>query len=175
MADGTIDKYFKCWWPKTKSRDAVSSTFDMLVKNCSETDYETWEQHRDRHLGTFQDIANCQAELDEYLGEMSTTTDNEGAQEEHVHDKRTEQQMIAQEAKQQERKKLTALIHKNGLVSTVHIWHLHHFSFLAFSNNASLISKNKMDAKISPYTVFSNPWNLHSLTNSLTIFIYQTC
>ena len=52
----------------------------MLVKNCSEPDYDTWNQHRGQHLGTFEEFEQYEAALNKYEGTIATT-DSEGIHE----------------------------------------------------------------------------------------------
>lgn len=75
-AGGTSETEYRCWWPVEGSKEAMASTFCMLVSNCSEPDHETWRQHKGVKLGTFQDLQKCHLALEKYEYISSTDTDD---------------------------------------------------------------------------------------------------
>jgi hypothetical protein len=75
LSSGDVETYSKCWWPREGSKEETASTMRMLVRNCSEPDYDSWQQHRGANLGVFHDFEKCQTELEKREGQ--TTTDTE--------------------------------------------------------------------------------------------------
>lgn len=50
----------------------------MLVRNCSEPDFDQWTQRRGKSLGTFLELEKCEAALAKREGISTTESENNG-------------------------------------------------------------------------------------------------
>ncbi|XP_034039365.1 uncharacterized protein LOC117522098 [Thalassophryne amazonica] len=78
LGGGRYKLFYKCWWPKEDSSEATASKMKMLVRNCSEPDFDQWTQRRGKPLGTFLELEKCEAALAKREGLSTSESENNG-------------------------------------------------------------------------------------------------